>query len=43
MNIWVDAQLPPTLVSWLNNIFEANCPQTRSLGLYKQSLPTQAY
>jgi predicted nuclease of predicted toxin-antitoxin system len=24
MNIWIDAQLPPTLASWLNNTFEVN-------------------
>ena len=33
MNIWVDAQLPPTLVSWLNNTFEVRSIALRDLGL----------
>jgi predicted nuclease of predicted toxin-antitoxin system len=33
MNIWVDAQLPPTLVSWLNNTFEVSSIALRDLGL----------
>jgi predicted nuclease of predicted toxin-antitoxin system len=24
MNIWIDAQLPTALASWLNNTFEVN-------------------
>lgn len=33
MNIWVDAQLPPTLASWLNNTFEVNAMALRDFGL----------
>ena len=33
MNIWVDAQLPPTLASWLNNTFEVSSIALRDLGL----------
>jgi predicted nuclease of predicted toxin-antitoxin system len=33
MNIWIDAQLPPTLASWLNNSFEVNAMALRDFGL----------
>ena len=33
MNIWVDAQLPPTLASWLNDTFEVSSIALRDLGL----------
>lgn len=33
MNIWIDAQLPPALASWLNNTFEVNAMALRDLGL----------
>ena len=33
MNIWVNAQLPPTLASWLNGTFEVNAIALRDLGL----------
>jgi predicted nuclease of predicted toxin-antitoxin system len=33
MNIWIDAQLPPTLASWLNNSFEVNVMALRDFGL----------
>jgi Uncharacterized protein conserved in bacteria len=33
MNIWIDAQLPPTLAGWLNATFEVNAVALRDLGL----------
>ena len=33
MNIWVDAQLPPTLAGWLSNNFELEASALRDLGL----------
>jgi len=33
MNIWIDAQLPPTLASWLSTTFEVNATALRDLGL----------
>ncbi|MBW4547616.1 MAG: DUF5615 family PIN-like protein [Symplocastrum torsivum CPER-KK1] len=33
MNIWIDAQLPPTLASLLNNSFEVNAMALRDFGL----------
>lgn len=33
MNIWIDAQLPPTLARWLNATFEVNATALRDLGL----------
>jgi predicted nuclease of predicted toxin-antitoxin system len=33
MNIWIDAQLPTALASWLNNTFQVNAMALRDLGL----------
>jgi predicted nuclease of predicted toxin-antitoxin system len=33
MNIWVDAQLPPTLANWLSNTFDVNAFSLKDLGL----------
>jgi predicted nuclease of predicted toxin-antitoxin system len=33
MNIWIGAQLPPTLASWLNATFAVNSMALRDLGL----------
>ncbi len=33
MNIWFDAQLPPTLASWLNNTFGVSATALRDMGL----------
>ena len=33
MNIWIDAQLSPTLASWLSEQFEVTGQSVRSLGL----------
>jgi predicted nuclease of predicted toxin-antitoxin system len=33
MKIWVDAQLPPTLASWLNSRFEVEALSLKDLGL----------
>jgi predicted nuclease of predicted toxin-antitoxin system len=33
MNIWIDAQLPPTLASWLNATFEVNAMALRDFSL----------
>jgi predicted nuclease of predicted toxin-antitoxin system len=33
MKIWVDAQLPPTLASWLNSGFEVEALSLKDLGL----------
>lgn len=33
MNIWVDAQLPPTLASWLTSTFGVEAAALRELGL----------
>jgi|GEM_PF-1982673 hypothetical protein len=33
MNIWIDAQFPTALASWLNNTFEVNAMALRDLGL----------
>ena len=33
MKIWVDAQLPPTLVSWLSSNFAVEASALRDLGL----------
>ena len=33
MNIWVDAQLPPTLADWLTNTFGLTASSLRELGL----------
>jgi predicted nuclease of predicted toxin-antitoxin system len=33
MKIWVDAQLPPTLASWLNSSFDLEASSLRDLGL----------
>lgn len=33
MNIWVDAQLPPTLANWLTNTFSLTASSLRELGL----------
>jgi predicted nuclease of predicted toxin-antitoxin system len=33
MNIWIDAQLPPILASWLNTTFEVNAVALRDFGL----------
>jgi predicted nuclease of predicted toxin-antitoxin system len=33
MNIWVDAQLPPTLANWLTNTFDVEASSLRDIGL----------
>ncbi|MBD2655224.1 MULTISPECIES: DUF5615 family PIN-like protein [Synechocystis] len=33
MNIWVDAQLPPTLADWLSSSFDLEAAALRDLGL----------
>lgn len=33
MNIWVDAQLPPTLANWLTNTLDLTALSLRELGL----------
>ncbi|MEH2249551.1 DUF5615 family PIN-like protein [Nostoc sp.] len=33
MNIWIDAQLPPTLVVWLNSTFGVSAIALKDLGL----------
>jgi predicted nuclease of predicted toxin-antitoxin system len=33
MNIWVDAQLPPTLADWLSSSFDLETAALRDLGL----------
>lgn len=33
MNIWIDAQLPPTLAGWNTNNFEVEAAALRDLGL----------
>lgn len=33
MNIWVDAQLPPTLADWLSRTFEVHARSLKDLGL----------
>ncbi|MBW4573219.1 MAG: DUF5615 family PIN-like protein [Tolypothrix carrinoi HA7290-LM1] len=33
MNIWVDAQLPPTLANWLTNTFGVEASSLRDIGL----------
>jgi predicted nuclease of predicted toxin-antitoxin system len=33
MNIWIDAQLPPTLANWLNDTFGVTATALRDLGL----------
>ncbi|MGC1310426.1 MAG: DUF5615 family PIN-like protein [Phormidesmis sp.] len=33
MNVWVDAQLPPTLAGWLSSNFELKASALRDLGL----------
>ncbi len=33
MNIWIDAQLPPTLACWITNNFEVEAAALRDLGL----------
>lgn len=33
MNVWVDAQLPPTLADWLTCTFEVNATSLKDLGL----------
>jgi predicted nuclease of predicted toxin-antitoxin system len=33
MNIWVDAQLPPTLADWLSSSFDLKAAALRDLGL----------
>ncbi|GAX43948.1 hypothetical protein NIES4075_49630 [Tolypothrix sp. NIES-4075] len=33
MNIWVDAQLPPTLANWLTNTFGIEASSLRDIGL----------
>ncbi len=33
MNIWVDAQLPPTLANWLSSTFDVNASSLKDLGL----------
>jgi predicted nuclease of predicted toxin-antitoxin system len=33
MNIWIDAQLPPTLACWITNNFEVEAVALRDLGL----------
>lgn len=33
MNIWLDAQLPPTLASWLTDNFDLEATALRDLGL----------
>ena len=33
MNIWVDAQLPPTLANWLSRTFNVNASSLKDLGL----------
>lgn len=33
MNIWIDAQLPPTLASWIANTFSVNATALRDMGL----------
>ncbi len=33
MNIWIDAQLPPTLASWIANTFNIQASALRDLGL----------
>ena len=33
MNIWVDAQLPPTLAGWLSSNFDLEASALRDLGL----------
>lgn len=33
MNIWIDAQLPPTLASWIGDTFDVNATALRDMGL----------
>jgi predicted nuclease of predicted toxin-antitoxin system len=33
MNIWVDAQLPPTLAEWLTDYFDLTASSLKELGL----------
>jgi predicted nuclease of predicted toxin-antitoxin system len=33
MNIWIDAQLPPTLANWIANTFNIQASALRDLGL----------
>ena len=33
MNIWIDAQLPPTLAGWLSDTFGVSATALRDLGL----------
>ncbi|MEA5513132.1 hypothetical protein [Nodularia sp. UHCC 0506] len=33
MNIWIDAQLPPTLASWITNTFAIEAFSLRDIGL----------
>jgi len=33
MNIWIDAQLPPTLANWVTNTFSIETSALRDLGL----------
>jgi predicted nuclease of predicted toxin-antitoxin system len=33
MKLWIDAQLPPTLATWLNSNFEVEASALRELGL----------
>ncbi|MEH2247245.1 DUF5615 family PIN-like protein [Nostoc sp.] len=33
MNIWIDAQLPPTLAVWLNSTFGVSATALKNLGL----------
>jgi predicted nuclease of predicted toxin-antitoxin system len=33
MNIWIDAQLPPTLANWLMNSFDIEATSLRDIGL----------
>lgn len=33
MNIWIDAQLPPTLVNWVTNTFSIETSALRDIGL----------
>lgn len=33
MSIWIDAQLPPTLASWISDTFDVNATALRDMGL----------
>lgn len=33
MNIWIDAQLPPTLATWISDTFDVDATALRDMGL----------